>query len=94
MAEAADKELNSADILEMATKIVAAHVSNNEVGVSELPGLIEQVYKSLSATAKGTEPVQDKPVPAVSIVEQLTAQETGGADAPTPGVPAATRGGA
>jgi len=72
MAEAADKELNSADILEMATKIVAAHVSNNEVGVSELPGLIEQVYKSLSATAKGTEPVQDKPVPAVSIKKSVT----------------------
>ena len=67
MAEASEKELNSGEILELATKIVAAHVSNNEVGVSELPGLIEQVYKSLSATAKGTEPVQDKPVPAVSV---------------------------
>jgi predicted transcriptional regulator len=36
------------DLLSLTTEIVAAHVSNNTVGVADLPQLINQVYSSLA----------------------------------------------
>lgn len=35
------------ELLELTTEIVAAHVGNNTLAVSDLPTLIEDVYKSL-----------------------------------------------
>ncbi|MBC8159003.1 MAG: MucR family transcriptional regulator [Alphaproteobacteria bacterium] len=35
------------ELLELTTEIVAAHVGNNSLAVSDLPTLIEDVYKSL-----------------------------------------------
>src|SRR5215472_13256949 len=43
---------NSNDLLALTTEIVAAHVSNNTVAVSDLPQLINQVYQSLSSIGK------------------------------------------
>jgi len=72
MAEAIEGDLRPGELLGLTSEIVAAHVSNNEVSVSELPSLIEQVYKTLSATARGGETTQDKPVPAVSVKKSVT----------------------
>ncbi len=59
-------------LLSLTTEIVAAHVSNNSVALSDLPVLIEQVYKSLSNV--GSEPVvvEERPQPAVPIKKSVT----------------------
>jgi len=58
-------------LLSLTTEIVAAHVSNNTVALSDLPVLIEQVYRSLSNV--GTEPaaVEERPQPAVPIKKSV-----------------------
>jgi predicted transcriptional regulator len=48
-------ELN--ELLELTTEIVAAHVANNSVPASELPNLIQEVYRSLSAVGTNSAPV-------------------------------------
>ena len=72
MSDNSDKELNSSEVLGLTSSIVAAHVSNNTVAVNDLPGLIEQVYRTLSSVGKASEPAQDKPVPAVSVKKSVT----------------------
>jgi predicted transcriptional regulator len=47
--------------------IVAAHVSNNSVAVSDLPILIAQVHGALSNLISGTPAPLPRPEPAVSI---------------------------
>ncbi len=61
------------ELLSLTTEIVAAHVANNSVALSDLPQLIEQVFKTLSNV--GTEPaaVQERPQPAVPIKKSVTA---------------------
>lgn len=56
----------SETLITLTSDIVAAHVSNNNVGVDELPTLITNVYGALSGlgTAQQEEP---RPEPAVSI---------------------------
>ena len=61
------EEAEAVDLLGLTTEIVAAHVSNNQVSVEELPVLISQVYRSLSSMGNAPEPVAEKPQPAVSI---------------------------
>ncbi|MBP2300430.1 MucR family transcriptional regulator [Azospirillum picis] len=59
-------------LLSLTTEIVAAHVSNNTVALTDLPTLIEQVYKSLANV--GTEPpvAEERPQPAVPIKKSVT----------------------
>lgn len=54
-------------LFERVTDIVSAHVSNNSVAMSDLPGLIESVYNSLSSLGKPAEPVEEIRTPAVSV---------------------------
>ena len=55
-------------LITLTSDIVAAHVSNNGVGVEDLPGLISNVYGALAALGKPA-PVAEEapPKPAVSI---------------------------
>ncbi|WP_404480645.1 MucR family transcriptional regulator [Novosphingobium sp. BL-52-GroH] len=54
-------------LITLASDIVAAHVSNNNVAVEDLPTLITNVYGALAGLG-GTAPViEEKPEPAVSI---------------------------
>ena len=53
-------------LITLTSDIVAAHVSNNDVGVDDVPALIRNVYGALSGL--GAAPaVEEKPEPAVSI---------------------------
>lgn len=54
-------------LITLTSDIVAAHVSNNSVGVEDLPSLITNVYGALAGL--GTAPVveEEKPEPAVSV---------------------------
>jgi len=59
------------DVLELAARIVSAHVSHNQVAPGELPLLIEGVYRSL-ATAGQAEPKSARlPIPAVPVTESV-----------------------
>ena len=68
MADQADTN----EILALTADIVAAHVSNNTVGVAELPQLIQQVYASLSTLGQAPTPVPERPHPAVPIKKSVT----------------------
>lgn len=72
MAEQKDDALSSEELLALTSEIVAAHVSNNTVAVADLPGLIEQVYKTLSSVGGAAEPAADRPTPAVPIRKSVT----------------------
>ena len=54
------------DVLGLTAQIVSAHVSNNSVNADALPGLIQEVYRTLSGV--GQAPGQpEKPQPAVPV---------------------------
>jgi predicted transcriptional regulator len=63
------------DLLTFTTEIVAAHVSNNTVALSDLPQLITQVYNSLvrigTAPAAAAAAVAARPQPAVSVKKSV-----------------------
>jgi len=73
MSETAEnRELSSAEILNMTSDIVSAHVSNNTVGVSDLSPLIEQVYNTLSTMGGPGDMSSDRPTPAVNVKKSIT----------------------
>jgi predicted transcriptional regulator len=62
---------NQNELLALTTEIVAAHVANNAVPVSELPQLIHEVYRTLSSV--GTVPAApERPQPAVPVKKSVT----------------------
>jgi predicted transcriptional regulator len=72
MTESSTNDVKREEILGLTSEIVAAHVSNNTVALSDLPGLIEQVYRTL-ASVGGTEGANtDRPTPAVPIKKSIT----------------------
>ena len=56
----------STDLLELTAEIVSAHVSNNPIGAEILPGLIQDVYRTLAGVGK-EQVLPDKQIPAVPI---------------------------
>lgn len=60
--EAADDML-----LTLTADIVAAHVSNNSVAVTNLPTLIQNVHQSLSGISGSNSAPEEKPQPKVSV---------------------------
>jgi predicted transcriptional regulator len=60
------------DILGLTAQIVSAHVSNNSVSTESLSGLIQDVFRTLSAVSHG-EPVAEKPQPAVPVKKSVFA---------------------
>ncbi|MBR0644441.1 MucR family transcriptional regulator [Plastoroseomonas hellenica] len=62
----------SGNILSLTAEIVAAHVSHNVVPLSDLPGLIQDVYRTLSRIETPPAPVVERPQPAVPIKKSIT----------------------
>lgn len=58
------------DILALTAKIVAAHVSNNAVPLTDLPGLIHQVHQALSGVGSSVATVA-RPQPAVPLKKSV-----------------------
>jgi len=54
-------------LITLTSDIVAAHVSNNDVSVDDVPALITNVFGALSGLGESAEPVEVRPEPAVSI---------------------------
>lgn len=67
---------DKADLIEMATSIVAAYVGHNSVAPADLPALIQKVYEALAGASSGTATVAsaaDKKLePAVSVRKSIT----------------------
>ena len=62
---------NQNELLALTTEIVAAHVANNSVPVTDLPQLIHEVYRTLASV--GTTPVApERPQPAVPVKKSVT----------------------
>ncbi len=57
------------ELLELTTKIVAAHVANNAITATDIPGLIATVHETLATL--GTEKAAAKPEPAVPIKQSV-----------------------
>jgi predicted transcriptional regulator len=68
-----DKSL-AGDLLGITAEIVAAHVSNNSVSVTDLPALISQVHSTLSSLGFSEAPVAvvEAKAPAVSVKKSIT----------------------
>lgn len=64
-------DFKSNDVLALTANIVAAHVSKNSLPTDDLPGLIRQVYQTLSTVGTTAAPVE-RPQPAVPIKRSVT----------------------
>ncbi len=64
-------EANPADLLAHAARIIAAHLGNNSLPVSEVPALMRIVHKSLAEISSGA-PVETILQPAVPIRRSIT----------------------
>ncbi len=61
----------ASDLLDLTTEIVSAHVANNTVAVSDLPQLIQEIYRTLASV--GNAPVApERPQPAVPVKKSVT----------------------
>ena len=72
MTESSSSEVKREEILGLTSEIVAAHVSNNTVALSDLPGLIEQVFRTLASVGGTNGASADRPTPAVPIKKSIT----------------------
>ena len=61
-------------MVELTAQVVVAYVSNNSLPASDLPATIAMVYSALDQTysSPATEPVPEKPKPAVPINRSVT----------------------
>jgi predicted transcriptional regulator len=60
------------DLLGLTAEIVSAHVSNNPVSISDLPSLIQEVYRTLATMGQPAPAPAEKPQPAVPIKKSIT----------------------
>jgi predicted transcriptional regulator len=63
----AELQNNEDTLLTLTADIVAAHVSNNSVAVSDLPNLIQNVHSALTGISGNGAAPEPKPEPKVSI---------------------------
>jgi predicted transcriptional regulator len=62
----------NAELLSLTAQIVSAHVSHNPVPASELPGLIQEVFRTLAGVGAAPAPEPERPQPAVPIKKSIT----------------------
>lgn len=62
---------NADDLLAHVVKIVVAYVGNNQVGIDELPRLIDMVHQNLSQVGTISQWVSDKLEPVVPVSESV-----------------------
>ena len=58
-----NEEAAGNNLVELATGIVSAYVSNNSVRISELPGLIAEVHRALNGTHAAANKPEPEPEP-------------------------------
>jgi predicted transcriptional regulator len=60
------------ELLGLTAQIVSAHVSHNPVPATELPGLIQEVFRTLSGVGSHPAPEPERPQPAVPVKKSIT----------------------
>jgi predicted transcriptional regulator len=66
------EKISQNELLSLTTEIVASHLSNNTVAVSDIPQLIKLVFATLANQGLEEEPEQpEKPVPVVPIKKSV-----------------------
>ncbi len=60
------------ELLGLTAQIVSAHVSHNPVPATELPGLIQEVFRTLSGVGSRPAPEPERPQPAVPVKKSIT----------------------
>jgi predicted transcriptional regulator len=60
------------ELLGLTAQIVSAHVSHNPVPAAELPGLIQEVFRTLAGVGNRPAPEPERPQPAVPIKKSIT----------------------
>ena len=71
MTDSSSTEVKREDLLGYTSEITSAHVSNNTVALSDLPGLIEQIYKTLATIGGVDGGASDRPTPAVPVKKSI-----------------------
>jgi len=67
------EELKAGSLLQMATTIVAAHVSKSSVPAAEIPRLLSDIYQALSGLADGKlTATQTRSEPAIPVKKSVT----------------------
>ena len=61
----------SMDVLGLTVKIVSAHVSHNTVASEQLPGLIQEIYRTLSSVGREAPAAVEKAPPAVPVKKSI-----------------------
>ncbi len=64
------EQAETANVLGLTAQIVSAHVSNNAIGADALPGLIQDVYRTLAGVGK-EQVLPDKQQPAVPVKKSV-----------------------
>ncbi|MBF0247960.1 MAG: MucR family transcriptional regulator, partial [Alphaproteobacteria bacterium] len=64
------EKMETAEVLELTTEIVASYVSNNTVASADLSGLIQDVYKTLTGLGGQVEQTE-RPKPAVPVKKSV-----------------------
>lgn len=64
--------VNHGDILSLTSEIVSSYLSGNSVPASDIPALIDRVYKTLANVNAPAGALADRPQPAVSIKKSVT----------------------
>jgi predicted transcriptional regulator len=59
------------DLLNLTTEIVSAHLANNTVNATEIPSVIEKVYKTLATIQTDSYGVVNNQTPAVPIKKSI-----------------------
>lgn len=67
-----EQQLETSEILTLTSEIVASHVSNNTVAVTDLPNLISQVFGALHSLSGPIELPKEELRPAVPIKKSIT----------------------
>jgi len=60
------------ELLGLTAQIVSAHVSHNPVPAAELPGLIQEVFRTLAGVGSHPAPEPERPQPAVPVKKSIT----------------------
>ncbi len=65
------EQSNREDLLALTTEIVSSYLSNNTVPTSEIPNVIDQVFKTLANVNSDNAISADRPQPAVPIKKSV-----------------------
>jgi predicted transcriptional regulator len=60
------------EVLGLTAQIVSAHIAHNSISADALPGLIQEIYKTLTGIGKESE-TPDRPQPAVPVKKSIFA---------------------